>query len=147
MNTDPIVFALANPVPEIWPEDAKAGGAKIVATGRGDFPNQVNNCIAFPSIFRGMLEVRSRTFNADVLLTAAKAIAASVGSTLSPERIIPSIDETDVFVDTAVAVSLECIKQSLARIQLSETELRRRIEKRISRARMTPDILARAGLL
>jgi malate dehydrogenase (oxaloacetate-decarboxylating) len=147
MSEDAVVFALANPVPEIWPEDAKEAGAKIVATGRGDFPNQVNNCLVFPSFFRGMLEVRSRSFNPEVLCAAARAIAGSVGDSLSEGRIVPTIDEAEVFVRTATQVALECMKQRLARIELSEMELKGNIERRILRARAAIDLLRNAGLL
>lgn len=146
MADDAIVFALANPVPEIWPEDAREAGAKVVATGRGDFPNQVNNCLVFPSFFRGMLEVRSRTFNIDVLYSAARALAECVGD-VSPERIIPTVDEVDVFVRTATRVALECMRQGFARRELSAAEIERNIERRISRSRVMLDVLSRAGLL
>lgn len=146
MADDAVVFALANPTPEIWPEDAKEAGAKVVATGRGDFPNQVNNCLVFPSFFRGMLEVRSRSFNIEVLKTAARALAECVGE-VSPEKIIPTIEEVDVFVETATRVALECIRQGFARFSLNEAELKMKIERRIYKYRTALEILNKAGLL
>jgi len=146
MSEGAIVFALANPVPEIWPEDAKEAGAKVVATGRGDFPNQVNNCLAFPSFFRGMLEVQSRSFNIEVLYSAARALAECVDEA-SPERVIPTVDEVDVFIRTATRVALECVRQGFARLELGEAELEKSIERRINRSRAALEVLNRAGLL
>ena len=83
MAKDPVIFALANPTPEIMPDDACAAGAKIIATGRSDFPNQVNNSLAFPGIFRGALDVRARSVNDDMKIAAAYAIA----NLLRPEEI------------------------------------------------------------
>ena len=89
MAPDPIVFALANPDPEIHPEAAREAGAAVVATGRSDFPNQINNCLAFPGIFRGALDIRARTINDAMNIAAAQAIAALVGQELSPNYILP----------------------------------------------------------
>ena len=92
MAENPIIFALANPVPEIYPEEAKKGGARIIATGRSDYPNQVNNVLAFPGIFKGALKARVRNITEDMKLAAAKAIADSVPE-LSEEKIIPGVFE------------------------------------------------------
>ena len=89
MAADPIVFALANPDPEIHPDEAREAGALVVATGRSDFPNQVNNCLAFPGIFRGALDIRARAINNDMNLAAAFAIADLVGKDLRPGYILP----------------------------------------------------------
>ena len=90
MSKDPMVFAMANPVPEIWPEDAKKGGAAVVGTGRSDYPNQINNVLAFPGIFRGALDVRASDINEEMKLAAAKAIAACVSDEeLNAEYIMP----------------------------------------------------------
>ena len=75
MNRDAIIFACANPTPEIFPDDAKAGGAKVIATGRSDYPNQINNVLAFPGIFRGTFDVRAKDINEEMKLAAAKALA------------------------------------------------------------------------
>lgn len=105
MAPNPIIFALANPVPEIMPDDAISAGASIVATGRSDFPNQINNVMAFPGIFRGALDNRVRTVTDDMLLAAAKNLAATVPSP-SPERILP-----DVFDRSVVSAVAGAIKQ------------------------------------
>ncbi len=89
MNKDAIILAMANPVPEIYPEEAKAAGVKIVGTGRSDFPNQINNVLAFPGIFRGALEARATEINQEMNLAAAKAIADMVGDKLNEDYIVP----------------------------------------------------------
>ncbi len=118
MNEKPIVFALANPEPEIGYREAREAGAFIVATGRSDMPNQVNNLIAFPGIMRGLLDVRAKGINLDVLSVAAETIAKCVGKLLSPEYIIPSFAERKMAVKVAArvseAVAREVIKQGIA---------------------------------
>ena len=105
MAEEPIIFAMANPVPEIMPDEAKAAGARIVGTGRSDFPNQVNNILAFPGIFRGALSVRASEVNEEMKRAAAHAIADLIGRTaLTDDRIIP--DPFDVRVADAVAKSV-----------------------------------------
>lgn len=89
MNPDPIIFALSNPEPEIFPEEAKKGGAKIIATGRSDFPNQINNVLVFPGIFKGILEARIPQIEEKHKLAAAQALAAIIENP-SPEKLIPS---------------------------------------------------------
>ena len=95
MKKDPIIFAMANPVPEIMPEDAKAAGAFIVGTGRSDFPNQVNNVLAFPGIFRGAIDAQAKQFTHDMKLAAAHAIADSVHN-LTIDQILPAVLDKDV---------------------------------------------------
>jgi malate dehydrogenase (oxaloacetate-decarboxylating) len=97
MAKDAIIFACANPVPEIWPEDARAAGARIVATGRSDFPNQVNNSLVFPGLFRGVLDVRARRITDEMALAAAHELAAcgeAIG--LDERHILPAMDDVDV---------------------------------------------------
>jgi malate dehydrogenase (oxaloacetate-decarboxylating) len=101
MASEPVVFAMANPDPEIHPEEAKAAGAAVVATGRSDFPNQVNNCLAFPGIFRGALDIRARAINDAMNIAAAHAIAELVGKDLAPGYILPNA--LDFRVPPAVA--------------------------------------------
>ncbi len=103
MNTDAIVCALANPTPEIMPDEAKAGGARIVATGRSDFPNQINNVLAFPGIFRGLLDARIRTVTTEMKLAAARAIATCVENP-TEEKIIPDVFDRRVAERVAEAV-------------------------------------------
>ncbi len=97
MAKDAIVFACANPVPEIWPWEAKEAGAAVVATGRSDFDNQVNNSLGFPGIFRGTLDVRASTITDEMCFAAAKAMADHVGDKLSATHILPTMDDWDVF--------------------------------------------------
>lgn len=104
MNEDAIVFAMANPVPEIYPEDAKRGGAKVVGTGRSDFPNQVNNVSVFPGMFRGALDVRATKITDNMKLAAARAIADSV-ETLEPDNVLPHAFDLDVAKKVANAVA------------------------------------------
>lgn len=104
MNKDSIVFALANPVPEIYPEDAKKGGAKIVATGRGDFPNQINNLLVFPGIFKGALQGRITNFTNEMRIAAAKKLAALVEDGLNVDMVLPT-----VFNRNAVDIVANCI--------------------------------------
>ncbi len=115
MNKDAIVFAMANPVPEIMPDEAKAGGARIMATGRSDFPNQINNVLAFPGIFRGALDVRASDINEEMKHAAAHALASLVKNP-SEERIIPSPFDEGVAEAVARAVSDAARKTGVARI-------------------------------
>lgn len=117
MAKDPIVFACANPVPEIWPWEAQACGAAIVATGRSDFPNQVNNALGFPGIFRGTLDVRARTITDDMCVTAALELArVAEEKGLNPRAILPTMDNLDVYPREAAAVAMKAIKQQVARV-------------------------------
>ncbi len=117
MAPGPMVFAMANPVPEIWPEDAKKGGAAVVGTGRSDYPNQINNVLAFPGIFRGALDVRARDINEEMKLAAAKAIAACVSdSELGAERIMPAAFDKNVTKMVAEAVAKAARESGAARI-------------------------------
>jgi malate dehydrogenase (oxaloacetate-decarboxylating) len=105
MKKDPIIFAMANPIPEIMPDEAKAAGARIIATGRSDFPNQINNVLAFPGLFRGVLDCRAKNFTRSMYVAAAQAIADSVENP-SEEMIIPSPFEKSVPFKVAEAVKL-----------------------------------------
>ncbi|MEL7603768.1 MAG: malic enzyme-like NAD(P)-binding protein, partial [Bacillota bacterium] len=117
MAKDAIVFACANPTPEIFPDDAKAGGAKVIATGRSDYPNQINNVLAFPGIFRGTFDVRARDINDDMKLAAAYALAGLIGEEeLSPEYIIPKAFDPRVGKTVAAAVAEAARKSGVSRI-------------------------------
>lgn len=117
MNKDAVIFACANPTPEIFPEEAKAGGAKVVATGRSDFPNQINNVLGFPGIFRGTFDVRARDINDEMKLAAAYAIAGLVEEeNLSSEYIIPAPFDPRVGEIVAIAVAEAARKSGVARI-------------------------------
>jgi malate dehydrogenase (oxaloacetate-decarboxylating) len=135
MADDSIVFACANPVPEIWPWEAKAGGARIVATGRSDFPNQVNNSLGFPGIFRGALDVRARTITDDMCFAAAEALANHVSDRLSEEQILPTMDDWEVFPREAVAVAMKAQEQGVAQLSLSYDELYNHARSIIKRSR------------
>ena len=117
MNKDAIVFACANPTPEIFPDDAKAGGAKVVSTGRSDFPNQINNVLAFPGIFRGAFDVRAKEINDEMKLAASEALANLISDEeLSPEYIIPKAFDKRVGPAVAKAVAEAAKRTGVARI-------------------------------
>lgn len=116
MNRDAIVFACANPTPEIFPDDAKAGGAAVVSTGRSDYPNQINNVLAFPGIFRGAFDVRASDINEEMKMAAAQALADLVGDDLSAEYIIPAAFDPRVGPAVAKAVADAARKSGVARI-------------------------------
>ncbi|CAG0947299.1 partial malate dehydrogenase (oxaloacetate-decarboxylating), partial [Anaerolineae bacterium] len=117
MAKDAIVFACANPIPEMWPWDAKEAGAVIVATGRSDFPNQVNNSLGFPGIFRGTLDVRAKTITDEMCIAAAAEMAKMAEEKgLRPDFIMPTMDDVDVFPREAAAVAMKAIEQGIAKI-------------------------------
>ena len=135
MAKDAIVFACANPVPEIWPWEAKEAGAAVVATGRSDFPNQVNNSLGFPGIFRGTLDVRAKTITDEMCFAAAQAMANHVGDRLAPDFILPNMDDWEVFPKEAASVAMKAIEQGLARIECTYEEEFARASKIIKRSR------------
>ena len=117
MNRDAIVFACANPTPEIFPDDAKAGGAAVVSTGRSDYPNQVNNVLCFPGIFRGALDVRASDINDAMKLAAAKALADLVPETeLCADYILPKAFDPRVRKAVAAATAQAARESGVARI-------------------------------
>ncbi|MCL4320920.1 NAD(P)-dependent malic enzyme [Cuniculiplasma divulgatum] len=114
MNRDPAIFALANPLPEIWPDDAKSAGAKVVATGRSDFPNQINNSLVFPGIFRGVLDARSRGVNFRIMVKAAYEIADYVKNP-DPDHIVPTMGDWELYPRVASSVARATVEEKLAR--------------------------------
>ena len=117
MNTDAIIFACANPTPEIFPEEAKAGGALIVSTGRSDYANQINNVLAFPGIFRGAFDVRASDINEEMKLAAAEALAGLISDEeLSDEYIMPAPLDPRVSAAVAAAVAETARKTGVARL-------------------------------
>ena len=117
MNKDAIIFACANPTPEIFPDDAKAGGAKVISTGRSDFPNQINNVLAFPGVFRGAFDVRAKEINDEMKLAASEALANLItDEELSPEYIIPKAFDKRVGPAVAKAVAEAAKRTGVARI-------------------------------
>jgi malate dehydrogenase (oxaloacetate-decarboxylating) len=135
MAKDPIVFACANPTPEIWPWEAKEAGAAVVATGRSDFPNQVNNSLCFPGIFRGALDVRATTITDQMCFEAADTLADYVADELGPERIIPTMDEWQVFPELAARTGMKAQEQGIARLTRTREELYDQAEAMIRRSR------------
>ncbi len=148
MAEDAIVFACANPVPEIWPWEATAAGARIVATGRSDFPNQVNNSLGFPGIFRGALDVRARTITDEMCIAAAEALAAAApDGGMDPECILPTMIEWEVYAKEAVAVGMKAQEQGIARLTFTEDELFGHAADMILRSRRLTEVMMDTGLI
>jgi malate dehydrogenase (oxaloacetate-decarboxylating) len=148
MAKDPIVFACANPVPEIWPWEAEDAGARIIATGRSDFPNQVNNSLGFPGIFRGVLDVQARTISDEMAIAAAGELArCAEDQGLHESRILPRMDELEVHVRVAVATAMKAQEQGLARKAVTAAEVRREASSVILAAREQTGVLMREGLI
>ncbi len=148
MAKDPIVFACANPIPEIYPWEAMEGGAKIMATGRSDFPNQVNNSLGFPAIFRGTLDVMATTITDEMCIAAAYELAkCAEDKGLKEDYLIPTMDEWEVFPRQAVAVALKAIEQKVARITLSKEKLFEIASEKIRKARQETHVLMEKGLI
>jgi malate dehydrogenase (oxaloacetate-decarboxylating) len=136
MAKDAIIFACANPVPEIWPWEAQEAGAAVIATGRSDFPNQVNNSLGFPGIFRGTLDVRAKTITDSMCTAAAEALASMAEEKgLSPEYILPNMDEWEVFPREAAAVATKAVEEGIAQKPLTYEEEHEKAEKIIRRSR------------
>ncbi|RKX41174.1 MAG: NAD-dependent malic enzyme [Thermotogae bacterium] len=131
MAEDPIVFAMANPTPEIFPDEAKANGARIVATGRSDYPNQVNNVLAFPGVFRGALDIWAREINEQMKIDASRALADYWEDSLREDSILPPAMDKHVVVEVALATAKSAIKSGVARKIMKEEDLKRAIEERI----------------
>jgi malate dehydrogenase (oxaloacetate-decarboxylating) len=142
MARKPIVFACSNPVPEIYPFAAKAAGAYVVATGRGDFPNQVNNSVGFPGILKGALLMRARKITDEMALAASYSIAKFAEKKgINPDRIMPSMDETELFAEEAADVAVEAVKNGVARINLTRNEVYKTTLRDIKETRSILDIL------
>jgi malate dehydrogenase (oxaloacetate-decarboxylating) len=123
MEKRAIVFALANPVPEIWPHEAKANGAEIVATGRSDFPNQINNSIVFPGVFRGALDSRTRKINEPMIIEASQELASFAEKRgINENYIIPNMEEWEVFPNVAAAIANKSVQEGLARKKATREE-------------------------
>ncbi len=136
MANDSIIFACANPIPEIWPWEAKEAGAKVVATGRSDFPNQVNNSLGFPGIFRGTLDVQARAITDEMCIAAAEELAKCARERgISETNIAPNMDEWKVYPREAVAVALKAQELGLARVKLTRSQLYDQATTIIKRAR------------
>ena len=148
MAPDAIVFPEANPVPEIWPWEAKEAGARIVATGRSDFPNQVNNSLGFPGIFRGALDVRATTITDEMCIAAANELAkVAQDHGISEDYIIPNMDQWEVFPREAVAVGMKAIEQGVARKILSAEEQFKMADEIIKKARAEVQWMMKEGFI
>lgn len=148
MAHDSIVFATANPVPEIWPWEAKEVGVKIFATGRSDFPNQINNSLGFPGIFRGTLDVRATTITDEMCIAAACELAKTAEDQgLSEEYIVPAMDSWEVFAREAVAVGLKAISQGVAHLKPSRQELYDTAIHIIKKARGQTECMMKNGFI
>ena len=143
-----IVFACANPVPEIWPWEAKEAGATIVATGRSDFPNQVNNSLGFPGIFRGTLDVRASTITDPMCLAAANALAGMAEEKgLTTEYILPNMDEWEVCSREAAAVAAKAVEEGVARKPMTYDEELKNAEAIIRRSRNLTQTMMAEGYI
>ncbi len=148
MSDNAVLFACANPIPEIWPWEAEAAGARIVATGRSDFFNQVNNSLGFPAIFRGVLDVKATTITDDMCIAAAQELAAFAEERGMHEKdILPRMDEWEVFPREAVACALKSIEEGVARVKLSRQELYERASAIIRNARQSTELLMKHDLI
>jgi malate dehydrogenase (oxaloacetate-decarboxylating) len=148
MNEEAIIFPAANPIPEIWPWEAKEAGARIVGTGRSDFPNQVNNSLVFPAIFRGVFDVQATTITDEMAIAAAQEIARFAEERgIDEDNIMPTMDEWEVFPREAVAVAQKAQEQGVARLDLSRDELYNMAEAKIREARDMIQVLMDEGII
>jgi len=135
MNEKSVIIAAANPVPEIWPWEAKAAGAYIIATGRSDFPNQVNNSLGFPGIFRGALDVRAKTITDEMCFAAADALSNHIGDRLDENHLLPTMDDWEIYPKEAAAVGMKAQELGVARLEKTYDELIEHATKIIKRSR------------
>jgi len=148
MAKDAIVFAAANPIPEIWPWEAKEAGARIVGTGRSDFPNQINNSIGFPAIFRGVLDVQAKTITNEMCIAAAETLANYAQERgITDDDIVARMDEREAYIREAVAVGMKAQEQGIARLRVSPDELRKKAETMIASAQGQADALVKDGFI
>jgi len=148
MAKDAVLFACANPIPEIWPWEAKEAGVAVMATGRSDFPNQVNNSLGFPGIFRGALDVRARTITDGMCMAAASALAGMAEERgLSPEYILPTMDEWQVFPREAAAVAVKAVEEGVARKPLTFEQEFAQAEGLIRRSRDVTRVMMAEGFI
>ncbi|UCC39348.1 MAG: NADP-dependent malic enzyme [Candidatus Aminicenantes bacterium] len=148
MAEDAIVFAEANPIPEIWPWEAQEAGARIIATGRSDFPNQVNNSLGFPGIFRGALDIRATKITDEMCIEAARELAkVAEDHGLSEDYIVPNMDQWEVFPREAVAVGSKGIEQGVARVKASAEERFKRAEEIIKTARSEVQLMMKENFI
>jgi len=148
MAKDSVVFVCANPIPEIWPWEAKEAGARIVATGRSDFPNQVNNSLGFPGIFRGTLDVMATTITDEMCIEAARELAKCAEDRgIREDYLIPTMDEWEVYPREAAAVGAKAVQQGVARLKLTRDEIYKIASEKIKRARAQAKVLMESGII
>lgn len=148
MNRRSVTFFLANPTPEMWPHEAKEVGAAVVATGRSDFPNQVNNSVLFPALFRGALDVRAKTITDSMVISASKELARFAKEKgLTDKNIIPTMLDWDVFPRVAMVVGDQAQREGLARKHMSKRELVESARSVIELSRRTSDLLTKSGII
>jgi malate dehydrogenase (oxaloacetate-decarboxylating) len=150
MADDAVVFTCANPLPEIWPWEAKEAGARIVATGRSDFPNQVNNSLGFPGIFRGTLDVHARTITDEMCIAAAYALADHAyeqKDKFGENYLIPTMDDWEIYPKEATAVGLKAIEQGVARLKFDRDELFQIAARTIKQARDETQLMMDKGYI
>lgn len=148
MAKNPIVFACANPVPEIWPWEAKEAGAAVFATGRSDFPNQVNNSLGFPGVFRGVLDSRASTITDEMCITAAVEIANCIKpGRITPERLLPTMDDWEIYPKVAAAVGAKAMELGIANRKVSKSKLYSEATAMIKRSRAITKTMMKTGLI
>jgi malate dehydrogenase (oxaloacetate-decarboxylating) len=142
MAARPIVFACANPVPEIWPDDATKAGAAVVATGRGDFPNQLNNSLVFPAMFRGVLDIRARTISSGMCIAAAYELARCAEEKgMHPQNILPRMDECSVVARVAAVVGVQAQQEGLTQVKRTREEIYASALRTIVETRRSLDLM------
>ncbi len=148
MADDAVVFVCANPIPEIWPWEAKDAGARIIATGRSDFPNQVNNSLGFPGIFRGTLDVMAKTITDEMCIAAAQELAKTAEDKgIHEDYLIPTMEDWEVFPREAAAVGMMAIEQNVARLKMTREELYQTAERIIKKARDEAQLFMEKGFI
>jgi malate dehydrogenase (oxaloacetate-decarboxylating) len=148
MAAGAIVFACANPIPEIWPWEATAAGAAIVATGRSDFPNQVNNSLVFPGVFRGALDVQATTLTDDLCLVAAQTLAhIAAQNGIRQDAILPTMGDWEIFPQVAAAVAAKAVEQGLARHPLTPAQAYQQADTIIRNARDLTQLMMDHGII
>ncbi|MDR3071561.1 MAG: NADP-dependent malic enzyme [Endomicrobium sp.] len=148
MAKNAIVFACANPIPEIWPWEAKEAGAAVVATGRSDFENQVNNSLGFPGVFRGILDVRASTITDTMCITAAIELASCItGNEIRPSKILPTMDNWEIFPKVAAAIGIKAIKEKVAHKKLNYDKIYSNAKMMIKRSRAITMTMMKKGFI
>ena len=142
MAKNSVVFACANPVPEIWPWEAKEAGVRIVSTGRSDFPNQVNNSLFFPAVFRGALDIRARTITDEMAIAGAYELARFAEKRgMTDDNILPTMEEWEVYPQLAAVVAMKAQEQGIAKLKKSWDQLHTGAVEKIQEARRVTEVL------